>query len=381
MLGNYLSRIQKRIYGGNMESLFSNTTLGNMNLKNRFFRSATWEAMADDKGHMTEKLYKVYEELAKGGVGTIITGYAFVTEDEQPNPGMMGIYDDSFIEEYKEFTDKIHKFDTNIILQIAYGGSQTNFNVGERIILGPSSVPHSIYGVKPKEATREDIKNLIESFAEASLRAKNSGFDGVQFHAAHGYIYSQFLSPHYNKRTDEYGGSIENRGRIIFETLTAVREKVGKDFPVLIKINCSDFIEDGFTLEDCKYVCKRVEELGIDAIEISGVVGSKTEDKTVREKGLIYLEKESYFRKYATEIANEVNVPIILVGGNRHINLMEEILNNTKIQYFSISRPFLCEPDLINRWSGEDKSKAKCISCGKCRGNEGNSCIFNRNKA
>jgi 2,4-dienoyl-CoA reductase-like NADH-dependent reductase (Old Yellow Enzyme family) len=363
-----------------MKNLFNNTILSNMNLKNRFFRSATWEAMADDKGHMTEKLYNVYEDLAKGGVGTIITGYAFVTEGEQPNPGMMGIYNDSFIEEYKEFTDKIHKFDTNVILQIAYGGSQTNFNVGERIILGPSSVPHSVYGVTPKEATKEEIKSLIESFADASLRAKKSGFDGVQFHAAHGYIYSQFLNPHYNKRTDEYGGNIENRGRIIFETLTAVREKVGINFPVLIKINCSDFIEDGFTLEECTYICKRLEELGIDAIEISGVVGAKTEDKTVREKGLVYLEKESCFRKYAGEIADEVNVPIILVGGNRELNVMEDILNSTKIQYFSLSRPLLCEPDLINRWNNKDKSKAKCISCGKCRGPEGSSCIFNRNK-
>lgn len=363
-----------------MKNLFDNTTLSTMNLKNRFFRSATWEAMADDKGHMTDKLYNVYENLAKGGVGTIITGYAFVTEDEQPNPGMMGIYNDSFIEEYKNFTDKIHKLNTNIILQIAYGGSQTDFNVGERVILGPSAVPHYVYDVTPKEATKEDIKDLVESFADASVRAKESGFDGVQFHAAHGYIYSQFLSPHYNKRTDEYGGNIENRARIIFETLEAVRGKVGIDFPVLVKINCSDFIEDGFSFEDCKYVCKRLEELGIDAIEISGVVGAKAEDRTVKEKRLKYLENESYFRRYAAEIAEEVNVPIILVGGNRSLSLMEDILNNSKIQYASLSRPFLREPDLINRWAVEDNSKAKCISCGKCRDIQGNSCIFNRNK-
>lgn len=363
-----------------MKTLFDTTKFSNINQKNRFFRSATWEAMADRKGHMTEKLYKVYENLAKGGVGAIITGYAFVTEGEQPNRGMMGIYNDSFIEEYKEFTDKIHELDANIILQIAYGGSQTNFNVGKRTILGPSAIPHRIYGVTPKEATTEEIRGLVESFADAALRAKKSGFDGVQFHAAHGYIYSQFLSPHYNIRTDEYGGDIENRARIIFETLIAMRQKVGSDFPVLIKINCSDFSEDGFTFQDCKYVCRRLEELGIDAIEISGVVGAKTEDPSVREKGLTYLENESYFRKYAAEIADEISVPVILVGGNRSLNLMNEILNNTKIQYFSLSRPFLCEPDLVNRWIGEDDSKSKCISCGKCVDLQGSSCIFNRNK-
>ncbi|WP_028829276.1 NADH:flavin oxidoreductase [Proteocatella sphenisci] len=364
-----------------MKSLFDNTTLSNMKLKNRFFRSATWEAMADSKGHMTEKLRNLYLELARGGVGTIITGYAFVTEDEQPNPKMMGIYDDSFIEENKVFTDKLHELDTNIILQIAYGGSQTNFNVGERTILGPSSVEHSIYGVTPQEATKEDIKNLINSFADASLRAKMSGFDGVQLHAAHGYIYSQFLNPHYNKRTDEYGGNIENRARIIFETLEAVREKVGTNFPILIKINCSDFIDDGFSFEECKYVCKRLEELGIDAIEISGVVGAKTEDVRLRERNLRYLKKESYFRKYAAEIAEELNIPVILVGGNRSLDLMTNILENTKIEYFSLSRPFLREPHLINRWILEEDSVAKCISCGKCLDAEGNSCIFNRKKS
>jgi len=364
-----------------MKTLFDNTTLANINLKNRFFKSATWEAMAGSKGHLTGKLYDVYERLAKGGVGTIITGYAFVTEDEQPNPGMMGIYNDSFIEEYREFTDRIHKFGTNIILQIAYGGSRTSFNVGERIILGPSAVTQSQHGVTPREATKEEIRGIIKSFADASVRAKKSGFDGVQFHAAHGYLYSQFLSPYYNRRTDEYGGCIENRARIIFETLAAVRENVGSDFPISIKINFSDCTEDGFSFEDCKYVCKRLDELGIEGIEISGVVGAKPEDKTLSKDMLKTLEVESYYWKYAAQIAEEVKVPIILVGGNRSLDLMSEILENTKIQYFSLSRPFIREPALINRWAGEDKGRSKCISCDKCFNPQGNSCIFKRDKS
>ena len=362
-----------------MKTLFDKTRLAKMHLENRFFRSATWEAMADSKGHLTDKLFDVYENLAKGGVGTIITGYAFVTEDEQPNPGMMGIYNDSFIEEYRGFTDRIHKYDTNIILQIAYGGSRTNYNVGERTILGPSAVTQSQYGVTPREASKEEIKGLIRSFADASFRAKRAGFDGVQFHAAHGYLYSQFLSPYYNRRTDEYGGSIENRARIIFETLAAVREFVGSDFPVLVKINSSDFRENGFSFEDCKYVCRRLEELGIDGIEISGVIGAKPEDKTLSKDMLETLQVESYYWKYAAEIAEDVKVPIILVGGNRSLELMNEILENTKIEYFSLSRPFIREPDLINRWTGEDKRRAKCISCDKCFNPKGVSCIFNKN--
>lgn len=361
-----------------MKTLFDNTAIGNMALKNRFFRSATWEAMADSKGHMVERLYEVYESLAKGGVGTIITGYAFVTEDEQPNPGMMGVYNDSFIEEYKKLTCMVHRYGTNIILQIAYGGSRTSFNPVGRTILGASEVAQSIHGVIPKEATKEDIGHLVKSFAEAALRAKEAGFDGVQLHAAHGYLYSQFLSPHYNRRTDEYGGSIENRGRIIFETLRAMRDKVGSDFPVLIKINSSDFTEDGFSFEDCKYICKRLEDFGIDGIEISGGVITKSEDKAPKEKTSEYPEGESYYWKYAAEIAEEVKVPIILVGGNRSLGLMDDILNTTKIQYFSLARPFLREPDLINRWYAKEKGKAKCISCNKCYDTKGNICIFRR---
>lgn len=224
-----------------MKSLFDKTSFENLTLKNRFVRSATWENMADKKGHLTERLFKVYEDLAKAEVGTIITGFAFVTEDEQPNAGMMGIYDDSFIEEYKKLTDKVHEFGTQIIMQIVYGGSQTTFNLGERTILGPSAVSHVSCGVTPKEATQDEIKDLIKHFAAAAHRAQQAGFDGVQLHAAHGYLYSQFLNPYYNKRRDQYGGSIENRARIIFETLEAIQDKVGKDYPVTIKINSSDF--------------------------------------------------------------------------------------------------------------------------------------------
>jgi len=159
-----------------------------------------------------------------------------------------------------------------------------------------------------------------------------------------------------------------------------VREKVGEDFPVMIKLNSSDFKDDGFTFADCKYICKRLDELGIDAIEISGVVGAKKEDITIREKGLSYLKEESYFRKYAAEIAAEVEVPIILVGGNRSPQLLENLLEETEIEYFSLARPFLREPGLINRWKNGDKTKAKCISCGQCRAEAGNSCIFKRKK-
>lgn len=366
-----------------MKTLFDKSKILNMDMKNRFFRGALWEELADEKGHLTPQLCQVYEELARGGVSTIITGYAFVTKDEQPNPGMMGIYDDSFIPEYKEFTDKIHSLGANIIMQIVYGGSMTNFNVGDRTIWGPSTMQNESTGTWSKEISKDEIKYLVEAFAKAAKRVKESGFDGVQIHSGHGYLLSQFLSPYYNKREDEYGGSIENRGRIIFEIFKAMRKEVGEDFPILIKLNSADYVkEGGLTQEDSLYVAKKLEELGINAIEVTGGNESIKEvvDKNMgaaRTKVAISKDRESYFKEYAIKLSNMVDIPVILIGGNRHLDVMEDLLNNTNIQYFTLSRPLTAEPDLINRWASGDRSKPKCVSCNKCYTTPGKRCIFN----
>lgn len=367
-----------------MKTLFDKTKILNMKMKNRFFRGALWEDLADEKGHMTPELSQIYEELAKGGVGTIITGYAFVTEYEQPNPGMMGIYDDSFIPEYKEFTNKIHNLGANIIMQIVYGGSMTTFNVGERTIWGPSTMQNEATGTWAKEITKDEINYLVNAYAQAAYRVKESGFDGVEIHAGHGYLLSQFLSPYYNKREDEYGGSIENRGRIIFEIFEAMRAKVGNDFPILIKLNSADYVkEGGLTQEDSLYVAKKLAQLGIDAIEVTG--GNESIKEVVdnnmgatRTKVVVSKDRESYFKDYATKLADMVDIPVILVGGNRHLDVMQDLLNNTKIEYFTLSRPLTAEPDLINKWEAGDNKKPKCVSCNKCYHTIGKRCILNQ---
>lgn len=366
-----------------MKTLFDKTKLLNMEMKNRFIRGALWEDLADEKGHLTKELSEVYEELAKGGVGTIITGYAFVTEEEQPNPGMMGIYNDSFIPEYKEFTDKIHSLGANIIMQIVYGGFMTSFNVGKRTIWGPSTIENETTGTCAKEMSKDDIKYLVNSFKEAARRVKESGFDGVEIHAGHGYLLSQFLSPYYNKREDEYGGCIENRGRIIFEIFEAMRQEVGKEFPILIKLNSADCIkEGGLTEEDSLYVAKKLADMGIDAIEVTGGNGSIQEvvDNNLgaaRTKIVVSKDRQSYFKDYATKLAKMVDIPVILIGGNRDLDVMQELLNETNIEYFSLARPLTAEPDLINKWANGEIKKPKCVSCNKCYGTLGKRCIFN----
>ncbi|MBM7868279.1 NADH:flavin oxidoreductase [Heliobacterium gestii] len=360
-----------------MKSLFDPTTLAGMQLKNRFIRSATHDGVADASGHMTDALLQIYENLAKGGVGAMITGLAYVSDLEQPITGQMGIYDDSFIDDYKGLTETVHRYDAKIILQIACMGSQT-FPAHGKIMWGPSAVEDLFYKTTPQEMSVEDIRLAQRAFADAALRAKQAGFDGVQIHGAHGYLLSKFLTPHYNRRTDGYGGGIENRSRMVIETYQAIREKVGPEYPVLTKINGDDFMDQGMTFSESRYVCERLAELGIDAIEISGGLGSsRPNEGTVRT---ITTEQESYFRSYAAQVAEEIDVPVILVGGNRNVAALTDLINQTAIEYISLCRPLIRESDLVNRWQSGDVTSPLCVSCNKCFRRGGTVCVFHRKK-
>jgi len=348
-----------------MKTLFDTTQIKGLTLDNRLVRAATWERMANEDGTVTQELIDLYESLAKGEAGLIITGYAFIMDNEQPNPKMMGMSNDSFIPGYKQLVDTVHKYNTGIIMQLAYGGTQTRYETENREIWGPSRVKHPKTDVVAKEMTQEDISNLIDAFANAALRAKKSGFDGIELHSAHGYLLSQFLSPNFNHRTDKYGGSLDNRMRIICEIYEQTRSLVGDDFLILIKINASDFTDGGFTYEECQYVCQRLAQVGFDAIELSGPTPPDAKKKD-----------QSVLAKYAAHLASIINIPVISVGKHRDYNLMTQILNQSEIEYFSMSRPFIAEPDLVKRWMSGDNEESKCISCGQCYHPEGISCIL-----
>ncbi len=358
-----------------MKKLFEETNLLGFKMKNRFIRSATWENMTTVDGHMTEELYDVYETLAKNEVGAIITGYANIVKEEQPNAGMMGIYDDSFIEEYQELTRRVHKHGSTIILQVAYGGTKTTYNVGERIILAPSAVAELSTNTMGQEMTKEDIKYLVDAFGQTARRAKLSGFDAIQIHGAHTYLINQFLSPYYNRREDEYGGSLENRLRFLVEIYEAMRNQVGEDYPILVKLTATDFFEGGLTFDETKLICQALEKIGVNGIELSGNVHGKAKAMVGQTFDEIEIQKEGYFYEYGRQVSELVNIPIITVGGFSHLETMDTILNETNIEYFSISRPLLAEPNLIKRWHEGDHAKVKCVRCSRCRTDIGNYCV------
>ncbi len=362
-----------------MKTLFEETKLGNINIKNRFVRSATWENMTTEDSHITDRLYKIYENLAANEIGLIITGYANVVKEEQPNPGMMGIYEDSFINEYQKLTSLVHNYGSKIIMQIAYGGTKTTFNIGERVIYAPGDIPEKSTNVVGKAMSKDDISYIVNAFADAGKRVQESGFDGVEIHAAHTYLINQFLSPYYNNRTDEYGGSLENRMRFLLEIYYKMREKVGNDFPIIVKLTASDFFAGGLTFDETRMICKKLEEIGIDAIEITGNIHGKARSMVGEMFDGYAIQAEGYFLEYAKIISDEIDIPVITVGGFRNIDKIEKILNETNIDYFAMSRPLLAEPFLIKRWKDGDYKPAICVRCSKCRTSEGNYCtVFNR---
>lgn len=349
-----------------MKLLFDEMNLTGVKLKNRVVRSATNERnLSCEKGKVNDIVLKYYENLSKGNVGLIITGYSNVLSDEMPSEKMLSISEDWHIEENKKIAEIVHKNGGKVFTQLVYGGSQTSNSPNTRIIFGPSAVENIYTKVVPKEMSKKDIKLVVEAFGRAAKRAVISGYDGIQIHGAHGYLLSQFMNPFYNKRNDEYGGSLENRARLIFEVYKEIRKVVGNNYPVGIKINCEDFMDEGSTFEDNFWVCKCLDEMGINFVEISGGSGSSRLNEGVI-RPVKSKEHEGYFVKQADIIAKNLKCPIISVGGHRDLQTINEILNSTKIEYIAFSRPLIKEPNLVEKWMNSSEEKSTCISCSKC---------------
>ena len=347
-----------------MSKLFEPGEINGMKLANRFVRSATWEGMATDDGACTPKLIDLMVNLAQGGVGLIISSHTYVSPEGQAGPWQIGVYDDKLIPGLKAMAAAVHENGGKIIMQLAHAGYFANAKLTGQTPLAPSNVEGFAKGAR-QEMSTDDIQGVVKAYGAAAQRAQTAGFDGVQIHSAHGYLLSQFLSPAFNQRKDEYGGDILNRARALIEVLREIRQVVGKDYPVLVKMNCQDFIENGLQPEDSLQAGKMLVENGIDAIELSGgvLIGGKLSPSRM---GIKSEEKEAYFQNEARTFKREVNVPLILVGGNRSFQVAERIVNEGVADYISLCRPLIREPDLVNRWKSGDLSKAACVSDNMC---------------
>ena len=348
-----------------MAALFEETTINNMTVRNRMVRSATWEGMCDQAGRPTQKLINYYRDLAEGGIGLIISGYTFVRTEGRQLPGKMGIYTDDFTDDFDKLTSAVHNAGGKIAVQLVHAGGQTDTQNAGRQPLAPSSVQVDQFPEIPAELTKDEISDIVTAFAEGARRAKACGFDAVQLHSAHGYLINQFLSPLTNRRTDEYGGGIENRSRFLLEVYRLVRKTVGDDYPVLIKLNAADNLDGGLEIDDAIYAAKKLSEAGIDAIEVSAGTRASGEKTPVRGK-INKPENEAYNLELAARIKEVVNCPVMVVGGFRSYEIAEKAIRDNGIDYISMARPLIREPGLPNRWMQGDHSPAKCISCSKC---------------
>ena len=365
-----------------MSKLFETTEIKGMKLANRFVRSATWEGMATEDGGCTPRLMEVYQSLAEGEMGLIITSHAYMRTDGQAGLFQLGIYDDHLKNGLMQMVKAVHMAKGKIVAQISHAGFFANPKLSGMTPLAVS--PAEEFGKSPRRImTEKDIHDIVVSFGQAAKRAKEVGFDGVQLHGAHGYLMSQFLSPAFNKRTDRYGGTVENRARALIETLGEVRSAVGKDYPVLVKLNSEDYLEGGFTLTDSLKVGRLLQDAGIDAIEVSGgtvVSGTLSPSRC----GVNLEEKEAYFRDASKAFKETLDVPIMLVGGVRSPDLAEKLLEQGYADYFSMSRPVIREPGLIKRWALGDRNKARCLSDNQCfepgRKGEGVYCVTEKKR-
>ena len=380
------------------DKAFSPLRIGGMTLKNRIIRSATNEGMADVNGRPTEKLIKTYRRLINGGVGCIVTGFAGVSpEGKSPFHNMLMLHTDDNISAFRRLTEDLKEESIPIVIQLAHCGRATRRSVTGFKPVAPSAVKDKMYADEtPEELTEEGIERIIGNFIQAAVRAKKAGFDGIQIHLAHGYLLAQFLSANSNRRKDRWGGTIENRYRIVDRIITGIKEQL-PNFPVWVKLNGYDRRRRGMRIDQAVQIAAMLEKSGCDAIEVScgfpedGGLSARSPVLPI-EAALYYnrkfksipviikkiialiapllLPKEKKLHAYnadaASRIKEHLSIPVIATGGIHSTADIAYCLCEKNLDGVSMSRPFILEPGLINKFKSGESTEAKCIKCSYC---------------
>jgi 2,4-dienoyl-CoA reductase-like NADH-dependent reductase (Old Yellow Enzyme family) len=351
------------------KTLFDSAAIGDLVLKNRFIRSATYDGGADRSGYATEWQVHLYESLAQGGVGLIVTGLASVHPSGRISAFQNIVSDDGALPGLKKLVTAAHSHGARIALQIAHCGREAHLYQSRHgnIALAPSRVSGDPRFPHPHRAlTDDEIRDIVTAFGLSARRAREIGFDAVQIHAAHGYLVSQFLSPHTNRRRDRWGGDAHRRFRFLEEIYTAIRGHVGDDFAVMIKLGVEDGVSGGLSFSEGRQYALRCDQLGFDALEISQGLRGRFYDQTEFRTGIHERTDEAYFKGWARQIAREVDAPVILVGGVRSLEGIRQATMDSYIAFVAMSRPLISEPHIIDRWQSGDLRPSRCTSCNHC---------------
>jgi 2,4-dienoyl-CoA reductase-like NADH-dependent reductase (Old Yellow Enzyme family) len=350
--------------------IFSESSIAGLTIPNRLIRSATWDPSILSSRQMTGEVLDLYRNLALGGVGAIITGGFPVYRECFPKEDLdkpVCLYTDLRVNGLEKMAQVVHQAhpDCKIIAQLEVG----------YLDAGPSSIPSPFSDHPLRALSLQEIEQIMACFVDAIIDMRDSGYDGAQLHAAHGGLLSRFLSPCTNQRRDNFGGTPEKRAHIVGEIVNRARKRVG-DFPLLIKMNCTDYLAGGVDIENFPALAREIVLAGVDAIELSGgmweclfrpeeELGFRPVPAPESHTRIRKPEQQSYFLSYAEKL--DLPVPIILVGGNRDIENLEAILQGGKVDFIALCRPLIREPDLPNRWrSGIGSRLPECVSCNSC---------------
>lgn len=337
-----------------MSQIADSIQIRNTTFKNRIIKGAMSEALANDAGQPNDVLIGLYEAWAKGGLGCAITGNVMVNIGAKNEPGVVAIESERDLEKLKQWAAVGKKHGMVQLIQLSHPGRQCPKGLNKETV-APSAVPFSpvlatMFGT-PRELTHAEILDIIQRFATAAAVCEKAGFEGVQFHGAHGYLISQFLSPLTNKRTDQWGGSIENRMRFLLEIYKAVRAVTSENFIISVKLNSADFQRGGITEEDVITVFKAIDAAGVDIIEISGgtyeapaMAGAKAEKRKAST-----IAREAYFLEFAEKIREHVSCKLMVTGGFRTVEGMNVALQSGACDFIGIARPLAVEVDLPER--------------------------------